>query len=69
MTTYDFRAAKSEMDFFLRGSKQEIVGNFIYGVRIPLNHPWLVAKGNNSLVFRIRQSGLVGKSSFYDLVP
>lgn len=69
MATYDFERAKSEMDFVLKGLKQQIEGNNIYGVQVPLNHPLLIARGKNSLVFRLPESGLVGKSSFYDAVP
>ena len=68
MATYDFQSAKSEMDFMLKRLKQEIEGNNIYGVQVPLNHPLLITRGKNSLVFRLPESGLIGKSSFYDMV-
>jgi hypothetical protein len=69
MATYDFQGAKSEMDFMLKGLNQQIEGNNIYGVKVPLNHSCLIARGRNSLVFRLSESGLVGKGSFYDTVP
>src|SRR3989338_8228990 len=69
MAEYDFQRAKSEMDFMLKRFKQEVEGNNIYGVKVPLNPPLLIARGKNSLVFRLPESGLVGKSSFYDTVP
>lgn len=68
MAAYDFQRAKSEMDFMLKSLGQEIKGENIYGVQVPLNHPWLIARGKNSLVFRLPEPGLVSKSSFYRAV-
>ncbi len=69
MPAYDFQRAKAEMDFMLRGFKQEIEGNNIWGVKVPLDHPLLIARGKNSLVFGLPESGVVSKSSFYNTVP
>src|SRR3989338_3481441 len=68
MAGYDFQKAKSEMDFMFKGLKQEIEGNKIYGVKVPLKYSLLITRGKNSLVFRLPESGLVGKSSFYDTI-
>jgi len=66
---YDFQKAKLTMDYILKGLRPYIDFDKITGVKVPLNFPLLINKGNNSLVFSIPETTLVAKSSFYDIVP
>ncbi len=70
MVNYDFDYGKLEADMLLKGSDLEIFGtDTIAGVKIRFNDPWLIARGRNSLVFKLPKSGLVAKSSFYATIP